>query len=68
MGMFKVIYIERNGHTRQELICAKTKRLARHKAEEMFEDIVRVKRASFPWLRATIIVLAIATVAFLAIR
>lgn len=67
MGMFKVKYIERGGHAVSALIYAKTKRLARHKAEEMFEDIIRVKRVSFPWLRVSLIALAV-VVAFLILR
>ena len=68
MGMFKIIHIERNGHTAKELICAKTKRLARLKAEEMFDDVIRVKRASFPWLRIALIILAVIAVAVLVLR
>lgn len=62
MGLFKIKYIDRSGHRAEDTVIAKTRRLARRKAEDLHDDILSVRRSSFHWSRILLYLLIAAGV------
>ena len=66
MHRYRVIYIERDGHSNATTVIAESKGEAKRVASERgCEDILRVKRAGFPFGTIIVVLLVVAALVYL---